>query len=122
MDTLSIVENSDVVKRTDPGRLGSRIAFMVDEFRLEDVKEAFFGRIVVAVADAAHTGQDLVFSPQRFIGARKKDLQPEQKEDHGVGAGDSSSRNGRYHSGTVSASAQLAGLKKSVPWSPPAAT
>ncbi len=67
MDTLSIVEDFDVVKQTGLGRLVGRIAFMVDEFSLKHGKEAFHGCIVVAVAGAAHADLNLMFGQQHLI-------------------------------------------------------
>ena len=62
MQALSIVECLDVVEKLRSGLVGGLVLAVIDQFALQDPKEALGRRVVVPTADAVRTG----LSPSRL--------------------------------------------------------
>src|SRR5687767_590063 len=71
VDALAVVERLDVIEDAGPSLLARPVVLVVDEFGLQGVEEALLGRVVVAVALAAHAGDDAVrFEHSAELGGR----------------------------------------------------
>src|SRR3954467_2319300 len=83
MAAAAVVEGFHVLEDRPPGRLPGREAGAVDELGLERAEEALHGRVVVAVALAAHglpdavPPQPLAVGPARVLLGLNRSSQPQ---------------------------------------------
>ena len=70
MGALGVVERFDVVEDMTSSMASSGKTFSVDEFKFEGAPEAFHGRVIVAVAFAAHGGNEFGVGQSGAIGTR----------------------------------------------------